>query len=292
MKTSLRKEPASHWLEKCSFTLIELLVVIAIIAVLAAMLMPALQKARQTAQGTQCAANLAATMKILQTYFDDQQEFFPWGTENGSSNAIWRSKKHSSAATNAQAPMIGYWYAHPNTTWYGGIDSNNGKQTVYRHKYACPAVPNGGEERVVPGDAVSRPKDRMHKTYSYNHLLWNTGSESVQPTKITHVKRPTKLLVFADGSGMGYMNDDCRWAPDMSVSDPSSNSWENKSRTFLHPKDLDKLFTLIISRSLFCPIFPETFFHQPYCYLFKYHTQHYYSKRPCKHICSFHVNFR
>ena len=205
-----------------AFTLIELLVVIAIIAILAAMLMPALQKARQTAQGTQCAANLATTMKILQSYFDDQREFFPWGKENGSSNAIWRSKKHSSADTNAQAPMIGYWYPHPSTTWYASIDSNNGKQTVYRHKYACPAVPNGGEERVIPGEAVNRPKDRIHKTYSYNDLLWNTGSESVQPTKITHVKRPTMLLVFADGSGMGYMNDECRWAPDMSTSDYSA----------------------------------------------------------------------
>ena len=201
---------------KFNFTLIELLVVIAIIAVLAAMLMPALQKARQTAQGTQCAANLATTMKILQSYQDDQNEFFPWGAENGSSNAIWRCQKSSSAATNAQAPMLGYWIpGHSSSSWYAAVDSNNGKQTVYRSKYACPAVPNGGEERVIPGDAVNRPKDRMHKTYSYNNMLWNTGSASVQPTKNTHVKRPTILVVFADGSGMGYMNEECRWAPDM-----------------------------------------------------------------------------
>ena len=62
------------------FTLIELLVVIAIIAILAAMLMPALQQARQRAQGTACASNLKQCVLALNMYADDFKNLYPSAT--------------------------------------------------------------------------------------------------------------------------------------------------------------------------------------------------------------------
>jgi len=141
--------------QKAVFTLIELLIVIAIIAILAAMLLPALARARSTAQRITCVNNMRQLHSAFLDYADNNNDYiFPyvygsmcWGQNLYLSGvfkplgctSLYGFKTFSCPAV--QAPIGGKMtpVLDSNTTYHYGANmlfsrsySNAYKQTLYK----------------------------------------------------------------------------------------------------------------------------------------------------------------
>jgi prepilin-type N-terminal cleavage/methylation domain-containing protein len=116
-------------LAKRGFTLVELLVVIGIIALLIAILLPALAKARDSANRTTCLSNMRQLGTAFMMYTNENKQFFPYNTSFARSG----SRLAGSAA---------------------GYSSQYGKNKVVNFDFVDPSSGSGSDYGPHPEDWI------------------------------------------------------------------------------------------------------------------------------------------
>ncbi len=158
-----------------AFSLIELLVVIAVIVILAAMLLPALARARLSAQRAACEGNMRQLGIATQLYWNDNLEHcFP--TTSGVTNGgqLW-------------------WFG-----WLGsGAEGHRpfDLSTAFLHPYL-----NGSNVRLCPALATVMTGFKLKATNLVFSYGYNDSLSGQPPVNATRIRRPTDTALYADAA--------------------------------------------------------------------------------------------
>ena len=166
------------WFSRSSgFTLIELSVVVAIIAILAALLLPALARAKSTAQTSVCLSNVRQLITACLAYVGDNEDRLPY---NLGGDAMGKA-----AARND--PL----------NWVNGVlswelDPDNTNETLITRASLAPYCAANARIYHCPSDRVVSPVQRdagwaeRTRTYSMNAMVGDAGDASRGGTNVNN----------------------------------------------------------------------------------------------------------
>lgn len=180
-----------------AFTLVELLVVIGIIAVLIGVLLPALNKARQSANNLKCMSNLRTIGQAINIYTAQNKGVLPIGFWDGSnpfgSGATDRRTDWSVLLLNTLIKQSGTSYTE-NTA--AGGDRSQARTQVFTDVDVPDTVGvlcYGAHPRLMP--TINQAEPRAAQTLPPpNNIRYPS------PYKIAKIRRASEILLIADAT--------------------------------------------------------------------------------------------
>ena len=182
-------------LRRVGFTLVELLVVIGIIALLIAILMPALSRARGQAKLVQCQSNLRSIGQGIVMYANAHKGTLPYGLWVGVSGQF----PGSSWPLLVQHALTG-----KGADWDDAYATDANRSKV-RTLFHCPEVPSfegldRAESALVHYLSHPRLMPQLGSADNYARNVLGQPTATLQPYKISRIKRSTEIALIFDGS--------------------------------------------------------------------------------------------
>ena len=177
------------------FTLVELLVVIGIIAVLIGVLLPALNKARQSANNVSCMANLRSIGQAVNIYVSASKGVLPFGYWDGSTPP-GTGPVDNNKRTDWRALLQTVLTKQSGNTYVDSAGAGGNSSSIAKQMFVCTDVPD--DVGVLTYSAHPR---LMPAINSKDPIFFTTGKTIwMQPYKISRIKRASEILLIADGS--------------------------------------------------------------------------------------------